>query len=70
MVKLGLSVKGLEKPLLSAVSGNAECFNAQDVANTLNAMAKLGLSVKGLKEQLLSAVLMLRILILKILQIP
>ena len=50
MVKLGLSVKGLEKPLLSAVSGNVKNFNPQNIANTLNAMAKLGLSVEALRS--------------------
>ena len=56
MAKLGLSVEGLEAQLRSAVSRNVKNFNAQGIANTLNAMVKLGLSVKGLEKPLLCSI--------------
>ena len=53
MAKLGLSVEGLEKRLLSVISRNTQSFNAQDIANTLNAMPKLRLADQTLISHLL-----------------
>ena len=50
MAKLGLSTESLKEELRSAVARNVKSFNAQDVANTLNAMASLRLSTRILRN--------------------